>query len=129
MPGILRAAKGIMLACALTMAAMALLAVWIVYGGLGTEHLTLINQLIKAVSIAAGVFFAVGRGGEKGLYTGAVVGILYILIGYGVYCLADGSRACAWVMAIEEAAGAFVGAVSGICAANMRKPRRAAKRV
>lgn len=122
MPQLLKAARGIMLACAVTMTAMALMALGIAYGGWEAERLGLINQLIKALSVALGVFFAVGRGGERGLVTGAIVGMAFILIGYGVYVLTDGRDAGAGTMALEAAAGAVVGAVSGIAAANMKKP-------
>jgi len=117
---ILRVLRGVMYASAITLAGMALLALAVVYLGLNPGRLTLINQLLKAASILAGVVTAVGLGGEKGLITGSIVGILYIVVGYAFYCLIDGSEASAGVMAMEVAAGAAVGACAGVVSANMR---------
>ena len=79
---------------------------------------------MKLVSILAGTLFAVGVGGEKGLLTGALVGMLYMLLGYGFYSLIDGSEPAAKVLAMEIAAGALVGAAAGVALANLRGGRR-----
>jgi len=121
---ILRVLKGVMAAALITVAGMLLLTGWVVLRGLNDNGIMIVNQLIKVLSVLAGVFISVGRGGEKGLLTGAAVGILYILIGYGLYCAIDGSSASAKVMAVEEAAGAVIGACTGVLLANMKAGKR-----
>ena len=121
---ILRVLKGVMAAALITVAGMLLLTGWVVLRGLNDNGIMIVNQLIKVISVLAGVFISVGRGGEKGLLTGAAVGILYILIGYGLYCAIDGSSASAKVMAVEEAAGAVIGACTGVLLANMKAGKR-----
>jgi len=121
---ILRVLKGVMAAALITVAGMLLLTGWVVLRGLNDNGIMIVNQLIKVLSVLAGVFISVGRGGEKGLLTGAAVGILYILIGYGLYCAIDGSSASAKVMAGEEAAGAVIGACTGVLLANMKAGKR-----
>ena len=121
---ILRVLKGVMAAALITVAGMLLLMGWVVLRGLNDNGIMIVNQLIKVLSVLAGVFISVGRGGEKGLLTGAAVGILYILIGYGLYCAIDGSSASAKVMAVEEAAGAVIGACTGVLLANMKAGKR-----
>lgn len=120
---LLKIAKGVVSGAVFTLAAMLVLSAIVVLRGISENAIQIINQVIKVLGILLGVYVAVGRGGERGLLTGAVVGILYILMGYGMYSIIDGSDASASVMAIEEAAGALVGGASGAVLANM-KPKR-----
>jgi len=128
MPKIVKILKGVLAAAAVTMLLMALVTALILYRGISSGTLVWINQGIKLLSIVVGTVISVGRGGEKGLVTGMITGILYILVGYGVYCIADGSNAGAAQMAIEEAAGALTGGIAGVMLANMKPRRRAAAR-
>lgn len=121
----LRVFKGVMAAAAVTIVSMVLLTGFVVLYGLDDGAIRIVNQVIKAFSLLAGVYIAVGRGGEKGLLTGSAIGILYILIGYALYSAIDGSAAGAKVMAIEEAAGAAIGAAAGVALANMKAGKRA----
>lgn len=122
---LVRVLKGVMAASAVTIFAMFLLTGWVVFNDLDADAIQIINQIIKVISILTGVFLSVGRGGERGLITGAAVGILYILIGYGMYSIIDGMNAQAKVMAIEEAAGALIGGCAGVLLANMKPGERA----
>lgn len=121
---VIRVLKGVMAASVITIAGMFLLTGWVVLRGLDEGGIRVVNQVIKVISILAGVGLSVGRGGEKGLLTGAAVGSLYILIGYGLYSAIDGMNASAKVMAIEEAAGALIGACAGVALANMKAGKR-----
>lgn len=121
---ILRVLKGVMAASLITIVGMLLLTGWVVVRGLNENGIMIVNQLIKVISVLSGVFISVGRGGEKGLLTGAAVGILYILVGYGLYCAIDGGAASAKVMAVEEAVGAVIGACTGVLLANMKAGKR-----
>lgn len=121
----LRVARGAVAASAITLAGMAGLAALVIYAGLDEGALTALNQALKLVSIALGTLFAVGIGGEKGLITGALVGMIYILAGYGFYSLIDGTEVRAAVMAVEELVGALAGGVSGAICVNIKPRRRA----
>lgn len=123
---LIRVLRGVVLASAITLVGMAGLSALVIYAGLEDGALTILNQALKLASILLGTLFAVGVGGEKGLATGAVVGILYILVGYGFYCLIDGSEASASAMAVEECAGALAGGLFGMLIANLRPMRRRA---
>ena len=79
----LRVIRGTLAASAFTLVAMAILAALVIYAGLREDSLMALNQGVKLLAIALGTAFAVGIGGEKGLITGALVGMLYILAGYG----------------------------------------------
>ena len=121
---LIRVARGVLAASAVTLVGMAGLAALVIYAGLDEGALTALNQALKLISIALGTLFAVGIGGEKGLVTGALVGMLYILAGYGFYSLIDGSETRAAVVAVEELAGALAGGIAGAVCANLRPRRR-----
>lgn len=121
---VVRVMKGVMAAALLTIAGIVILSGIVVMRGLEENTIRILNQVIKALSLLAGVWISVGRGGEKGLLTGAAVGILYILIGYAMVSLMDAAETNAKVMAIEEAAGALLGGAYGIAFANMKGAAR-----
>ena len=71
------------------------------------------NQVLKLLSIGAGVFVCVGRGQDGGLLRGALVGLLYMALGVGVYALLSGMTpsVSAWLadLGMGVAAGGIVG--------------------
>lgn len=116
---------GVMAASVITIILMVILTGAVVLKGLDDGTIRALNQVIKVISLLAGVLLSVGRGGERGLLTGAAIGILYILVGYGLYSIIDGTNANAKIMAIEEAAGGLIGASAGVVLANMKAGKRA----
>ena len=116
--------RGVAAASLCTLPGMALLALMVVLMPIEDSTLVALNQLLKALSVFIGVYFAVGRGGSRGFITGAAVGLVYMLLGYGLYCSLEGS-AGAWALLGGEALfGALIGAVSGAVCANMKPARR-----
>ena len=116
---------GVMTSAVITIILMVILTGAVVLKGLDDGAIRALNQVIKVISVLFGVLLGVGRGGERGLLTGAAIGIVYILVGYGLYSIIDGAQANAKVMAIEEAAGGLIGASAGVVLANMRAGKRA----
>ena len=115
---------GLIIAILFTVGAMLILAAALVYLQIGDGALRLLNQLIKYLAIFLGVRAAVPRGGEKGLVTGVVLAILYIILGYIIYLLLGGGSFSATGMLGEILLGSAAGAVTGAVRANMA-PRRA----
>ncbi len=116
---------GVMTAAVITIEGMLILTGAVGLKGLDDGAIRATNQVIKVVSLLVGVVFGVGRGGERGLLTGAAIGLLYILVGYGLYTIIDGTDANAKIIAIEEAAGGLIGASAGVVLANMKAGKRA----
>ncbi|MDO4357514.1 MAG: TIGR04086 family membrane protein [Clostridia bacterium] len=123
---LLAVAKGLLLAVVLTLILMAVLTVAVWRTDMSDSTLTLLNQLLKIGCIAVGTYMAVGRGGESGFLTGAVIGILYMAVGYGVYAALGGSVSGSSI-AGEMITGAAAGALMGAVAANMPARRRASR--
>ena len=119
----LRLLKGVAAASLATFPGMLLLAAAVVLTPISDKALTVCNQLLKAVCVFLGVWIAVGPGGERGLITGAAVGALYLLAGYGAYCALQGGGAWA-MLAGEISFGALLGAAFGALCANLSPRRR-----
>ncbi len=124
---LLRAARGLGVAVLATLAGMALLAGAVMIGDVSDDALLALNQALKILSILLGALAAVGLGGRRGLALGALVGLLYMVLGYGLYCLLDGKLAPPALLASEFALGTLAGALSGALAANL-KPLKSKRR-
>ena len=96
-----------------------------VYGvpGVGRLLITALNQVMKLASILLGATVAIGRGGERGFFTGMALAILYMALGYACYVLLGGSGFVASEMLGEILIGAAIGAIAGAVLSNMRPAR------
>ena len=77
------------------------------------------NQLLKLLSIALGVWSAVGRGGEKGLMRGAVVGLGYMGLGVALYAILSGQQAAFSSYLADLAMGVAGGGIVGMILSNI----------
>ena len=71
--------RGVLAAAAATLLGMLLLAAAVIYLEVSDGALTALNQALKLLCVALGARFAVGVGGERGFFTGAAVGLLYMV--------------------------------------------------
>ena len=124
---LLRTLRGLLVAALITLGEMVLLSGGVVVIGIGDEALFILNQAAKILSIFAGVYAAVGVGGERGFITGAAVGILYMVLGYALYYALNGGISSAAVMLGEMLLGMLLGALSGAVTANLRPVKRRRK--
>lgn len=115
---------GLLVAAAFTIGCMLALAAALVYSRMPDGTLRLINQLIKYSAVFLGVSAAVPRGGDKGLITGVVLALLYIILGYAMYLLLGGGSFDIGCMLGELLLGSAVGAVTGAVRANLHPKRR-----
>ena len=82
--------RGVLVAAAVTVLGVVLFAVLLNWLDASDRAITAINQVVKFVSILAGVTSAL-RAGEKGsAMRGACVGVLYMALGIACYCLLMG---------------------------------------
>ena len=119
--------RGLLAAVGATLAGMLLLALAILYLGLGDRGLALLNQMLKILAIFVGVRLSVGLGGDHGFVKGAVLGGLYIALGTVSAVLLGGAAFSAPNLVLEVILGALVGAVFGMLFANLRKGRARVK--
>ena len=82
--------RGVLVAAAVTVLGVVLFALLLNWWDASDRAITAINQVVKFVSILAGVMSAL-RAGEKGsAMRGACVGVLYKALGIASYCLLMG---------------------------------------
>ena len=116
--------KGLLLASVVTVIGMVALAALVIFAPISDGVLLAANQVLKVASVFLGVRSAVGVGGHRGFALGASVGLCYMVLGYGLYCLLDHGLASPYVIAGEFLMGAVIGAVSGSLIANLRPGKR-----
>ena len=82
--------RGVLVAASITVIGVAVFALILNWWNASDRALTAVNQVVKFVSILAGVTSAM-RGGESGgVLRGASVGLLYMALGIVVYSLLMG---------------------------------------
>lgn len=113
----MRLLKGLITATGVTLIGMAILAALVVWARLSDEALRTGNQIVKAISVIVGTYVAVGPGGRSGLITGAIVGLVYMLLGYLLVGVLGGRVSLA--LAGETAMSALIGATSGVLTAQL----------
>ena len=82
--------------------------------------ITALNQVMKLSAIVLGALVAIGRGGERGFFTGMALAMLYMALGYGCYVLLGGSAFVAGELLGEILIGAAVGGIAGAVLSNMK---------
>ena len=120
--------KGLAAAVFVTLPGMALIALAAVYANLGDGVILTLNQALKLTAIFAGVWKAVGPGGSRGFALGAVIGLLYIALGYGICAAWDEIFVSAPMLALEFLMGLLLGGISGALTANLPAPKKHRRR-
>lgn len=118
-PTWLRILKGLGAAILVTVAGVAVFALLMQWLRPAEGMVRIINQVLKLASIGVGVGVAVGRGCEGGLLRGALVGLLYMAVGVGVYALLSGQNAPNSAYLADLAMGVAGGGIVGMILSNM----------
>ena len=118
-PAWLRILKGLLVAIGVTVAGVAIFALLMQWLRPAEGVVRIINQVLKLVSIGAGVYVAVGRGCEGGLLKGALVGLLYMAIGVGMYAVLSGQSASTGAYLADLGMGVAGGGIVGMLLSNM----------
>lgn len=87
---------------------------------LGPEVITPVNQIIKVVSILAGVLVA-SRGSLRGWVAGLICGAAYMVLGIVLYCAFSGQLLPPVVMAGDIGLGLAAGFLSGLLAGSLKR--------
>ena len=115
----LRILKGLLAAIGVTVAGVAVFALLMQWLRPAENVVRIINQVLKLFSIGAGVYVCVGRGCEGGLIKGALVGLLYMALGVGVYALLSGQSASMSAYLADLGMGVAGGGMVGMILSNM----------
>ena len=115
----LRILKGLGAAIIVTVAGVAIFALLMQWLRPTEGVVRIVNQVLKLASIGVGVYVAVGRGCEGGLIKGALVGLLYMAIGVGMYALLSGQGASASAYLADLGMGVAGGGIIGMILSNI----------
>ena len=78
-----RILRGLLAAVGVTLLSVVVFALLMQWLRPSDTAVRVVNQLIKLASIFVGVWAMVGRGGEKGMTWGALLGLAYMALGVG----------------------------------------------
>ncbi|MBR5302701.1 MAG: TIGR04086 family membrane protein [Clostridia bacterium] len=84
--------KGVLVGASLTVIGVAIFALILNWWDASDRAITAINQVVKFVSILAGVVSAQGREAQGSVLRGICVGFLYMALGIICYCLLMGQQ-------------------------------------
>ena len=115
----LRLLKGLLTAVGVTIAGVAVFALLMQWLRPAESVVRIINQVLKLASIGAGVYVAVGKGCEGGLLRGALVGLVYMVIGVGMYALLSGQSAPVSAYLADLGMGVAGGGIVGMILSNL----------
>lgn len=116
---VLRPLKGLLTAMGVTIAGVAVFALLMQWLRPAEGVVRIVNQVLKLASIGAGVYVAVGRGCEGGLLRGALVGLVYMVIGVGMYALLSGQSAPVSAYLADLGMGIAGGGIVGMILSNL----------
>ena len=114
-----RLLKGLAAALLVTVAGVAIFALIMQWVKPTEGAVRIFNQALKLVSIAVGVFVAVGRGGDGGLIRGAGVGLLYMAVGVALYAVLSGQQAPLTAYLADLGMGVAGGGIVGMILSNV----------
>ena len=113
--------RGVLIASSMTVIAIAAFALILNWWDASDRAITAINQVVKFVSILAGVASALGSAGEGGALRGCCVGLLYMAAGIICYSLMMGSAPYAVGYMADLGMGIAAGGLFGMILTNGEK--------
>lgn len=80
-----------------------------------------INQVIKGISVFAGVFLGISNTRRKGLISGTIIGLTYSVIAFFVFSLLAGYFVFDLTLLVDLLFSGIIGGVCGIICVNLKK--------
>ena len=111
--------KGVLTALSLSLVFATVFALVLRFTSVPHKALYPINQVLKGVAVCVSVLLHIR--GEKGWLKGGLCGVLFTVLSYLVFSAIGGNFALSWHILVELLTSAFVGAISGSLAVNMRR--------
>jgi len=113
--------KGALIGVVFSTIAVLIFALIIKGGNISEGVIPVVNQIIKIIAIFVSAWFAVSAILEKGWLFGAIAGLLFVLIGFALFSIIDGSLSPAGSLFGDILTGLIAGAVSGMLTIYIRK--------
>ena len=116
-----RLLRGLLVSIGVTLACVLLFALLMQWLRPSDTVIRVVNQLLKLGSIFAGVWAMIGRGGDRGLMLGALLGLCYMGLGVALYALLSGQQLPITAYLSDVAMGIAGGGISGALIGGMKK--------
>ena len=111
--------KGLLTAVALTLVCIVIFALLMRAIKPSDTMVSAFNQVLKLASILAGVGVSVGRGGVHGASRGALLGLLYMALGVGLYALLSDQSLSWMAYSADIGMGIATGGLGGMVFSNL----------
>ena len=115
--------RAVIVALLVSLLLVLLLAVVAKYAPLTDTAATILNQIVKVLSVAIGCMVGF-RSKRYGLVLGTVTGLLFTLLSFALFSLISGKLDFDQITVFDFLLGAAVGLISGILAVNVRSIER-----
>ncbi len=116
-----RLLRGLLTAVGVTLACILIFALLMQWLKPADTVIRVVNQLVKLLSIFIGTWVMLGRGGERGLLYGALLGLVYMALGVGLYAILSGQQLPFSAYLSDIAMGVAGGGIAGAIVGGMRK--------
>lgn len=80
-----------------------------------------VNQVIKGVSVFAGVFIGLKKSRQLGLASGLIIGLVYTILAFLIFSVLSGSFSMDLTFLTDIIFGGVIGAICGIICVNIKK--------
>ena len=119
--------RGVIISLVVNVVLVLIVAVVVKHTGISETVATILNQVIKVLSLAVGIGIGF-RSGRYGLVLGAIVGAVYTALGFAIFSLLSGKSLFADVSVFDFLIGVAAGIFAGILAVNLRTLNRTPRR-
>ncbi len=123
-PMIMDIAKGVIIALIVTVAAVLALALIVKEKGIDSAAISAVNQAIKVAAIFIAAMISSRGAKEKQLITGALSGLVYIVVGYLIFSLIEGDWGDITLLLTDAAMGVMIGALVGLIFGKLLKKKQ-----
>jgi len=112
--------RGLLVSIGITLICVLLFALLLQWLRLDDSVIRIINQLIKLGAIFAGACSIIGRGSDSGMLHGALLGLIYMALGVGLYAVLSGQQLPLTAYLSDIAMGIAGGGICGALQQNRK---------
>ena len=113
--------RGVLAAISLTVVLILFLALIYKFVDMSEGVIKIVNQVIKVLSIAVGVFVCVKKNRIKGMLKGSIIGAIYTLTSYLLFSILISSFSFSLSLVYDIIFGTLIGLIFGVIFVNFRK--------
>jgi putative membrane protein (TIGR04086 family) len=114
-------AKGTLCGLCVSLVGILFFAFVLRFSSISDSVITPVNQVIKGISIFAGVFAGLRKNKQNGLLSGILIGLVFTITAFLVFSILDGAFCFDRTLLNDIIFGSVIGAICGIICVNLKK--------